>query len=1241
MVMQKMKCFVAIFLSLLILISSFSVMAAELGTTTGGIDFDAANQTHKRLLYGSMFYVDWSTGTGLTNHDSDLPGQDCSGSAPNGANPDMVFEMKVTFTSLDGVADPATCWNEIKFRFRSTRVEGDEQPCEFYSVFRSAYGDAAVVNVQVPLSEFSTGKINWSDVKDIIIQVPLKSAYHLGDTGDSTAISMKIEECRIVDYAGLASRIALKTLVNSTRYYRYDVNDNAATYETALIRANALLSGYHSDAEYASMVEELKAAIAALTNLQDVAENAMTLVPDKEVYDEYNGDEFTVVLSPAEKADLSLHSLDNLYVWMEGFFAEPDPNTELEMLVPFNKSTITLNDGSNPVTFSIDQDDMITMEDEHYRFRMPLPKDVIFDWLNFQSATLKLDWMNSLDFTVVAAGIGDSTLVAEEIADAEKYLSEAPQLIINNQGLVDDYNAALLDLKKAVENPVWASAAEVADAKTDLLSVRHAWRESSLGDVDDNLQITASDALITLQAATKKIVLQDDFIADVDGEKGVTAMDALTILQYSTKKIDGFTATERSIFLASDVINAEDVNGKYAAALDALSPDTDSIGLTKDKGYLKYTLDFADGGAKRFMGVLSAAEESVGQNIEIRLDHLRGECVGKLTLASTGGENRFDEQYATLTKDITGVHDIYLVGPDGVHLDCFVFSSYTGEETKEEAAERLAWWNDARFGMFIHWGAYANFPFEPDYADYGKNPLEYSEWVMDKLQIPPKVYEELTMPTFAPTQWDAERVVQLAKDAGQKYIVFTSKHHEGFSMYDTQVEGFRNFGLMTYGAYKGEDPMMQLAKASKEAGIPFGCYYTIMDWKHDTQSSYGHAIGDKARYVADMKAQLRELIQVYGVDILWFDGEWIGWWTKEDGQDLYEYLRTLKPDLVINNRIGKRHDDDGDFGTPEQEIPNTGMDIHWESCITMNNSWGYRETDTNWKSPIWIVQSVVDTASKGGNILLNIGPDAEGRVPADCTEIMETAGKWFTKYGDSIYGTTASPFEETLSFGKATKKEGALYLHVLNRPSNGKISIPALKNELNSVHVMGDTNELPIEKGEERWIITLPTDKVVEYDTVIVLEVEGIPREKDVYVLSENYALGATASDSNHYDNLADYDGSKAIDGAGHTRWATADDVTECWLEVDFGKEVTFNTTETSEFTDTGGQRVTSYNIEYWDGTEWKIAHTSNTIGNKKTDRFADVTAQKVRLHILTIDVASQGGPSIWEFGVYKATLAE
>jgi alpha-L-fucosidase len=383
-------------------------------------------------------------------------------------------------------------------------------------------------------------------------------------------------------------------------------------------------------------------------------------------------------------------------------------------------------------------------------------------------------------------------------------------------------------------------------------------------------------------------------------------------------------------------------------------------------------------------------------------------------------------------------------------------------ETPAQREARMQWWREARFGMFIHWGLYAVPAGEWD----GQRSREVGEWIMSWANIPRSRYETLAA-RFDPTRFDAAEWVRLAKGAGMKYIVITSKHHDGFAMFDSATS---DYDIVDRTPYK-KDPMKALAEEAKKQGLVFCFYYSIMDWHHPSQfvdqpgrdRTAGHHSNEmipdqKAAYVAYMKGQLKELVTRYDPGVLWFDGEWARWWTEADGKDLYAYVRGLKPSIIINNRVGKGRDGmkglnkispdgqpwAGDFGTPEQEIPTGGLPgVDWETCMTMNDTWGYKSYDDHWKSSVSLIRNLIDAASKGGNYLLNVGPTAEGVIPAPSVERLRDIGAWMQVNGAAIYGTSASPFSVPLPFGRATRKGKTVFLHVFDWPADGKLRLTA------------------------------------------------------------------------------------------------------------------------------------------------------------------------------------------------------
>jgi alpha-L-fucosidase len=426
--------------------------------------------------------------------------------------------------------------------------------------------------------------------------------------------------------------------------------------------------------------------------------------------------------------------------------------------------------------------------------------------------------------------------------------------------------------------------------------------------------------------------------------------------------------------------------------------------------------------------------------------------------------------------------------------------------------KRMRWWREARFGMFIHWGLYA----VPAGEYKGLRSKEIGEWIMSWANIPRAEYEQFAS-RFDPVKFNAAEWVRIAKDAGMKYIVITSKHHDGFSMFDSDVS---HYDIVDSTPYR-KDPLKALSEETRKQGLKFAVYYSIMDWHHPSQyvkapgkdeTAGDHNTemreGQKPVYVAYMKAQLKELITKYDPAVLWFDGEWVNWWTEEDGKDLYQYVRSLKRDILINNRVGKgrkgmqglNKEDQvyaGDFGTPEQQIPASGISgVDWESCMTMNNTWGYKSYDDNWKPAEVLIRNIIDTASKGGNYLLNVGPTAEGLIPAPSVERLAAIGKWMKVNGDAIYGTTAGgPFNSQLSWGRATTKKGKLYLHVFTWPADGVLTLTGYVTPAGAVptaYLLADPKtRLATEAGADGLRIHVPATAADPVATVIVLETKS------------------------------------------------------------------------------------------------------------------------------------------------------
>jgi alpha-L-fucosidase len=420
-------------------------------------------------------------------------------------------------------------------------------------------------------------------------------------------------------------------------------------------------------------------------------------------------------------------------------------------------------------------------------------------------------------------------------------------------------------------------------------------------------------------------------------------------------------------------------------------------------------------------------------------------------------------------------------------------------DTPAQHDQRMAWFRNSRFGMFIHWGLYS----VPAGYWNGAEVPGAAEWLQYTAKVKPEDYEPLQQ-QFNPVNFDAKKWVGIAKNAGMKYIVITTKHHEGFAMWPSKL-GTWNIG---YTQFK-RDPLKELAQACKDAGIKLCFYHSIMDWHHpdylprrtwDTRDA-SHA--DFEAYVKYMKGQLKEILTNYGpIGLVWFDGEWEDTWTHERGKDLYSYIRTLQPNIIVNNRVDtgrsgmagmtvKGSDFVGDYGTPEQTIPANGIPGQdWESCMTMNDTWGFSAHDHNWKSSTTLIRNLVDCASKGGNYLLNVGPTSLGEIPDASIERLSEVGDWMHKYSESIYGTTASPFPKPLSWGRVTQKPGKMFLNVFDHTQK-TIDLPGLHAKIKSLKVLGDTKSAISYTQDENGVhISLPS-LPDEASTVLVLGLDG------------------------------------------------------------------------------------------------------------------------------------------------------
>lgn len=429
---------------------------------------------------------------------------------------------------------------------------------------------------------------------------------------------------------------------------------------------------------------------------------------------------------------------------------------------------------------------------------------------------------------------------------------------------------------------------------------------------------------------------------------------------------------------------------------------------------------------------------------------------------------------------------------------------------------RMKWWHEARFGMFIHWGVYAQLAGVYDGHEQAKGG---AEWIMNRMKIPMATYQQFAK-QFNPVKFNADEWVLAAKNAGMKYIVITAKHHDGFAMFKTEASKWNIVDATPY----GKDVLKPLAEACKKYGVKLGFYYSqAQDWNNPggaaarrlmdegwpnpdsamidayTKEHNGHWDPNQekqtfAQYIDKVAVpQVRELMTNYGdVAVLWWD-------TPTDMTDeaalKLQALLKLQPNIITNDRL-KRPDFPGDTKTPEQKIPNQSeLDgQNWETCMTMNGTWGYRTSDNNWKSTETLIRNLCDIASKGGNYLLNVGPKPDGTFPEQSTERLKEIGNWMRVNGEAIYATNASPLAP-LAWGRCTKKESkgktTLYLSVFDWPKDGKLLVPGLKNKIIASQLLADNKSLKTSRTADGVVINLPATAPDSIASVIKLEVSG------------------------------------------------------------------------------------------------------------------------------------------------------
>ncbi|MBZ5586081.1 MAG: alpha-L-fucosidase [Acidobacteriia bacterium] len=408
---------------------------------------------------------------------------------------------------------------------------------------------------------------------------------------------------------------------------------------------------------------------------------------------------------------------------------------------------------------------------------------------------------------------------------------------------------------------------------------------------------------------------------------------------------------------------------------------------------------------------------------------------------------------------------------------------------------RINWWREARFGMFIHWGLYAI-----PAGEWKGQPIGgIGEWIMNRARIPVTEYEQLAR-QYNPVKFNAEQWVQIAKGAGMKYIVITSKHHDGFAMYGSKVSKYNIVDATPF----GRDPMKELAAACQKAGIRLCFYYShAQDW-HEPDgagNNWDFPPNPEKNFAKYFEAkaipQVRELLTNYGpVGLMWFDTPQLI--TRDQAYQLRDVVHSLQANTLVSGRIGY---DAGDYDSAGDNQISVGVTSReWETPVTMNDTWGFKKDDQNWKAPSVLIRQLVRIASKGGNYLLNVGPTSEGEIPPPSVERLAEVGKWLKVNGESVQATGPNPFPYNLEWGYVTTGPNRIYLHVVEWPGKD-VAVYGIKNKIQRAWLLADAGRKRLAVKQESKpaldyysaTIQVPAAAPDKYDSVIALETSGVP----------------------------------------------------------------------------------------------------------------------------------------------------
>lgn len=570
---------------------------------------------------------------------------------------------------------------------------------------------------------------------------------------------------------------------------------------------------------------------------------------------------------------------------------------------------------------------------------------------------------------------------------------------------------------------------------------------------------------------------------------------------------------------------------------------------------------------------------------------------------------------------------ILLVGLIASALGSFVGGQLWGQDAATETyvkpdPQALARWQAMRFGMFIHWG-----PVSLKGTEIG--------WSRGR-EVPVEEYDSLYK-QFNPEKFNADEWVALAKDAGMKYMVITSKHHDGFCIWDS---AYTDYDIMS--TPFARDILRELSDACRRGGVVFCTYHSICDWYHPDYP-LGSPGGRTAkpnpnmpRYVEYLHNQTREIIEKYGpLGVMWFDGEWEKPWTHEYGKALYDHIRRCQPDILVNNRVDKGRkgmegitegDFCGDFDTPEQRVGTFDRERPWETCMTICRQWAWKPNDTL-KSLRECLEILLRTVGGDGNLLLNVGPMPDGRIEPRQAERLREIGRWLAQYGDGVYGTRGGPFKPG-RWGASTCKGDTIYVFVFAWPEEGTLKLPPIPNRVTQATIRSG--------GSLRWDQTdrglaMTADSPDPLITVIELKIDGDALAIPPVNVSAAGAVsaGKPARASNVFQNkVAQFGPGKAFDDDPGTRWATDGGTKEAWLEVDLQVPCEVKRASIQE---AFPGRIQAFRILAERDGDWFVCHEGTTVGEDFSVEFPAVVVRRFRLEIKQ----AAEGPTIEEFQLF------